>query len=464
MEFPLLNRLEDIVKEYNKDEIKQYRKSRESVFKSIENYIRDNKRVVLGVMAVKNLLSRVSAMKEDSRVNEIPNNMWYYEVYSPDARRDSIFLANKLFEEKFPLIEAKKDFDGSYVVWYKAQKACKFVHITSSLFERLPTDISNVNLISKDILYANIELLKIPILMSYINPRQDISKWETIIKYDAEIDKWYPFQSTGKEPGEGSKIYDKGLLGDLEKTEKWMLKVKGLILIGNYAYQQFLKTSNYKRGYYPVINFYEVLSSSPKDHIKSLEKILGTLRVKEHDSSLKFHGKKYSVFKGDNKVIDIYDSGEECVPFVEINKVRYGNYHVLLLYLYIGLWISHKIKESSETTSSKLRDRLSKMIWTLIEARNWYLKEKGISGIHDRKRDGLFDVFQIHCKGVQPNIEREFRIRKWKGDIKDKLMVIRSYKPEIWKKETGSLLDATKSKSPSPKKKKKRSKSVRIKT
>ena len=456
MEFPLLGSLEKIVDEYNADEIKNYRKSRESVFKSIETYVKDNNLIIAGVMAMKNLLDRVNF-----DCDEVPNNMWYFEVYSPDARRDCISLANKLFEEKFPLIEAKKDFDGSYVVWYKAQKACKFVHASASIFERLPKETNKVNLIGKDIAYASIEILKIPILMNYINPRQDIKNWETIVKIDSKVDQWYPFQNTGKDPDEGSKNYNK----DLEKTEKWMVKEKDLILIGNYAYQQFLKNSNYKKGYYPVINFYEVLSNNPKDHIKSLEKVLGsTLRVKEHQSQMKFHGTKYSVFKGDNKIIDIYDSSEECVPFVEINKVKYGNYHVLLLYLYIGLWISHKIQESSETVANKLRDRLSKMIWTLINARNWYLKEKGISGIHDRKRDDLFDIFQIHCKGTQKNVEREFRIRKWKGDIKDKLMVMRSYKPEIWKKDTGSLLDPRKSKSPSPTKKKKRSKSVRIKT
>lgn len=451
MEFPLLEKLEEIVKEYNQEEIVAYHKSRKSVFKSIEEYIKKNQRIIIGVMAVQELLSRV-----DQDI-DVPNNDWYYEVYSPDARRDSIALANKLFEDKFPLIEAKKDFDGSYIVSYKSKKACKFVHATNFVFEKLPYETHG------DLRYGTIDLLKIPILMSYINPRQDISKWETIVKYDSMIDRWYPFTNTGKDPGEGKRIFDKGLLKNLEKIEKWMLNESDLIVIGNYAYQQLLKISGYEKGYYPAINFYEVLSSSPKESIKSLEKIMGTLQVKEHQSQLNFHGTKYSVFKGDNKLLDIYDSREECIPFVEIKKVKYGTYHVLLLYLYIGLWISHKIKDTSTTTSIKLRDRLSMMIWTFINARNWYLKEKGISGIHDRKRDDPFDIFQIHCKGVQKNVEREFRIKKWNGDMKKDDMVMRSYKPEIYKKDTGKLKDSTKNKSPSPKKKK-RSKSVRIKT
>ena len=453
MDFPLLKGLEEVVSRYNQEEIVKYRKSREPAFKSVESFVKDNNRVICGIMAIKNLLDNV---KQEL---DTPNELWYYQVYSPNARKDAILLANRLYNDKFPLIEAKKDFDGSYVVWYKAQKICKFIHVPASLFDRLPTRKSDNNLIGEELLYANIDLLKIPILLSYIDPRQDISSWETIVKYDTKLDSWYPFKTTGHDPGEGTKIYDQKLLQFLKGIHNWMHKEKDLILIGNYAYQKFLETSKYPRPFKPIINFYEVLSDTPEAHIKALEKALGTpLQFKKHESPLDFHGTKYSVFKDNLKLIDIYDKSEQCIPFVEIDKTKYGTYHVILLFLYIGIWISHKIKDTSESTANRLRDRLTKMIWTLIDARNWYLRQRGISGVHDCRRESVFDVFQIHCQGTQKNIEREFRIRKWKGEIKDKLMVVRSYKPELWMERTGQLLEGTLSPN-----KKKRKRKVKIK-
>lgn len=437
MEFPLIKGLERIVKEYDTEEIKKFRKSREPAYKVIEEYIRDTERVICGVMAVKNLLEQV---KQDI---EVSNEYYYYQVYSPDARKDSILLANKLYEKKLPLIEAKKDFDGSYIVLYKAQKACKFIHVPASVFVRLPVNKSKVNLIKDTLLYATIELLKIPILMAYINPRQSIEEWETIVKYDSKLDEWYPFKSIGR----GARLDDDEAIrsAELSKVEKWLRQQKDLIVIGNYAYQQILRESKYKgKVFLPTVTSYEVLSESPEEHIKSLEKIVGSvLSVKKNESSLGFHGTKYSVFKNKLKLIDIYDSRGQCVPFIEINGAKYGTYHVIQLYFYIGLWISHKIKDSSEITANRLRDRLNKLIWTFMDVRNWYLRKHGISGIHTRQRvqNGLFDIFQVRCKGTQKNVEREFRIAKWKGDIIDKLMVITSYKPEIWKQERGSLLE-----------------------
>lgn len=435
----VLTKLTEIVKQHQIKETTTFLSDFDPVFQQVEQYIKANpSRIVHGTLAIITLLKHTSTPNTTSPIkilqtNFTPNQI-YYEIYSPDARQDAISLANQLFLDNQSLVEARKNWHSQYTVSTNTKIVATFTQVPEALVTRIPHQIIN------DIPYASPEMLKIPILLAYTNPRYQIDRWETTLLLDNLLDTNYPIphpKSSDQQPKKQSAY--------LQKTFDFIQKNKNhLIIIGNLAYQLLLKKSRYPNPFLPSITSYEVMAKEPHSIIAKLKTHFAPtpLTIKENVSILKFHNKKYAIFIDKVKLIDIYDIHNQCIQTITLHSqpsLTLANYHTILLYLYLGIWTSYKISITSTTTSERLRERLQLMIYHLSKARELYLNKNKITGLNSTSQD-LFNIFQIKCQGMQKNIERNARIRKWNGKEKDHLLGIRSYKPELYKNEHGSLL------------------------
>ena len=385
--------LDSIISKFEEIERKQMQTEFDNEGTSvIKKFIQRTKGIVYGTMAMKALLGNIN----------VPMNEYHFSVYSYQAKENSFELANEMYEVGLPLVELKREFDGTFAIYYQNQKACAFFQIPQQEYNNLPTFESN------GLKYAGLDVIKAHIMKIFTNPRFKINKWEWLFQIYLELSAKYPVptridRGKGIETDESPSKTVKKKFIDIEED---------IVIIGINAFAKYVPKSNME-------GLYEVLSFKPQEHLDKLRELLGPdVEIKKNINHLKLHGPKYSVFKGKQKVLDLYDSSEECIPCVKLeNGLKYGNIHLVLRYLYSGVLTSFKIEGGL-----RLRERLYWMISKL---------QKG--------SEDVSKVFQIKCFGKAKNIERDFRIKKWDGELHDKLYIF-SYKPEIFKEKHGKLM------------------------
>ena len=396
-----MSSLDAIIDKYQESERIRLQRERDSEgYSLIEKFIQRTGGIVYGTMTIKALLGHA----------KVPLKEYYYSVYSYRAKENSFELANEMYETGLPLVELKRESNGTFAVYYKNQKACAFFQVPQQEYNNLPIFDSNKNLISENIKYAGLDVIKAHLMQIFTNPRFEIQKWIPMFQVYLELNARYPVPTRS---GRGSGTSETGESPSKIVKKKFIDKEKDLVIIGANAFVKYVPRSGIQEG------IYEVLSFKPQEHLDKLRELLGPdVSIKKNINHLKLHGPKYSISKGDKKVLDLYDSGEDCVQYIElVDGLKYGNIHVLLRYLYSGVLTSFKIEGGL-----RLRERLYWMISKLQE------------GSEELDKD-----FQIKCFGKQKNIERDFRIKKWEGELKDKLFIF-SYKPEIFKEKHGKLM------------------------
>ena len=400
-------KIEKYIENYEKNERKRILKQLSPIHKEIFNFIKKNKLLIFDTFAFEYWLKDF--------VPEPPIEQYYYSVYSGNPRKNILELADKLYEAGFKMVEAKKDYTGgqeAYIITYLAYKVIKIYYCPDKLLKIMP---------NKD-LFVDINILKIHTLMAFTQPMACVNRWMELYKYDTLIDEHYPLSiksikdtNTGRTPHK--------ILSDVKKI---LDKHDNILFIGNYAYLEYLKMADYGN-YFPKTTTYEILCNDPNKIIEELKnKYKKDLEVKEKRSALHFHKTKYAIKINKIKVLDLYDTEGLCSP----TNGKLGTYHLVLLYLYIGWWNSFKMDNKD------IRSKLGKMITNLSCARLHYLEKSNKTGIaqYHIVKQSPFDIFQIKCVGQSTDYEKEYKIRKWEGKEPDRLLGIRSYKPEIEKK------------------------------
>lgn len=413
-------KIEKFIEIYEKKERRRVLSELDKIHKDIFDFIKTKGLIVFDTFAFEYWL-------KEFITDLLPIEQYFYSVYSSLPRDHIIELADILYKKGYKILEATKDYDA-YVIKYRAYIVIKIFNCPSSLMSLIPT---------KDC-FVPLNMLKIHLLQHFTNPKTSIDRWKELYIYDSLIDKYYPLSI-----GKISSAPDKKPHKLLKEVKQLLDTIEGVVYIGNYAYLKLLKIADYGN-YFPTTTTYEILHKNPSVCLTLLkEKYKNRITVKENRSLLHFHGIKYSIKIDEVKLLDIYDSSEVCVPTISLDnnisdsvaKGTIGNYHLILLYLYIGWWNSYKMK------NEVIRNKIGNMINNISCARNHYLKTHkkiGIANFNSTKiskqSDSTpFDIFQIICTGEQRDLQREFKINKWENKISDKMLVIGSYRPEFKK-------------------------------
>lgn len=361
--------------------------------------------IVIELMAIKEYI-------KDFQTSIIPYEFYYYTLASANARDQAYKLADKLAQNGLEYIELKRNYDMSLGISWKNQLIC-------SIYQYNYNDLPPYEIIN-GIKYANIDFLRFQIFGIFISPRSDITKW---IPYYELYNKFPPIQ-TNIPFDKGNQSNNQEIITLLAKMKDIIDKEhKHLLIIGTYAFN-LIMTAIKQPNNIISLNYFEVISGNPEVLIEKIKKELTPqqltqINVKQNNTIMKMT--RHSISYGNYKLIEIFDGSQFALPQIkiEINQTSLliGNIYVISRFLYFGIFVSYKMSENGD----KLRNKLMGIISKLILAYNTV-------------KSPIFDTFQYKVKdvfGTGKNIEREFRINKWKGNVKDRELIYQSYKPRF---------------------------------
>ena len=212
-----------------------------------------------------------------------------------------------------------------------------------------------------------------------------------------------------------------------------------LIVIGGFAYNQFLKKSgndNIKPLNNPPFELILVDYETQGEQIKNkLKKIDQNLKFVEHYPYFQFTPHSCNVYDSQNNlVLRMQGNLKKCYPFskVNLNKDDYiiiGSFDLTLLYCMIYGIIHRNNKEIKEMNNYQ------RMISDLIDMRNSFFNK------HSNKTlisDTIFKSFQVECIGqsIHPKIEYFDMIKERKK--KKQGPYVFKYEPFVSRKEPES--------------------------
>ena len=182
-----------------------------------------------------------------------------------------------------------------------------------------------------------------------------------------------------------------------ELTNKFLKLRNDIIVIGNLAYNNLIKTSkiyNMEKMLIPISkisiytnNYNDVVADCISFIQKNLNKN-GTLSVNQYNQFLELYGESTSININNHNIITIY-STNICQPYYLNKGIKYASYHLTLLYLYANRFKAYTL---NMTNDIKL---LTFMIENLQYSREYFYKKNKKIGIEKTP----YQELQIECMG-----------------------------------------------------------------
>lgn len=386
-----------IVQKLQKEDTEQMLENDAEFDKIVLGYLRDNKLIVTGQRALEALLPK--SVQPDPTKN-------HFELISDHPHKHRNEIAD-LLEANGYIDVQRLTLGKNPTINVKHRLRVKFYYAKPQLFSTIDTrQVDGVN-------YESEIMLKIKVYSKFTNPSSSITEWKELYPINIELNKKFNIETgdrkcfvphekfpSEKEDPEYYKV--KKLVLD-----KFMMGNQNIIIVGQKGYQMLVKESGIlskkdSRIYYSdQIRYFEVISLNVKDDIDKIKDLLKQAKldsgfsVRQSGSTLDYHGPKWSIYHHRHKIIDFYDSKNECIPFTLIDGLTIGSFHLVLKYLYIGLWVAKK-----QINSKLLEQKNMCLIDHLIRSREYYLTTKKQLGIEM----GPFKIFHTICLGTREDI------------------------------------------------------------
>lgn len=383
--------IKKIVEKLKKADTERILKEDKAFDTIVERFVRDKKLIITGQRAIEALLPA------DIPPDPNKNN---YEIISDHPHQHRNELAELIQNEGYTDVQ-KSQLGTEPIIALKHRTMVKFRYAKKPLFDSIDTrSIGGV-------LYESEIMLKIKIYSNFTDPTNDIQNWKEYYKINQALNKKYDLET-------GSKvcfIQKDNLTKDAYAKVKSAVESKflkdnpNIIIVGLKAYQMLIKAAGVNVYVPSDIRYYEVLSMNIKDDIEKIKKVTGGgLTIRKSGSTLDYHSPKISIYYGNQKVIDLYNARRECIPFNNIGGFTIGSFHLVLKYLYIGLWVARK-----QINNKLLEQKNWCLINNLIKARNHYLIVNNQLGLEP----GPFKIFHITCVGSREDIKLATIEQRW---------------------------------------------------
>lgn len=422
---PIQEYLQGLQNRVNIEDSKKYVKFYDTELKGhIEKFIIDNSLIVIDNFFINAV--------DNNYIDHQNMNDYYYTVYSGNDNNKLLKdFADYLFNLKNPKIQFIQKANPrlyEYDITVNFKTVIKVIGLRDQVFKTLPTIYMNSN-----IKYIHPDIYRISIYKNYTNPRERIKEWKKYYEHERILEKYYPIMKKCANIMHESKVQD-SILSKILKVifDSLILKNKNIVVVGTLAYTIMVKDNldGSSNLFIPQTKYYEFLSVDPmKDITKIKDLIKKELKgsFNESDFSYKKSGSqfnlfkdKYNVFYKRNKIAEIYDSSLECVPYNNIDSIQVGNYHLVLLYFYMGIYVSYQLEPR---ISELIQNKMKCLIHNLKFTRNKYLDENDYVGIED----GPMKAFHITCHGTQQLLFREQKIKRFNKEM----FLQFPYKPEF---------------------------------
>jgi hypothetical protein len=391
-----IKEIHKIVEKLQKCDTERSIKADEAFDKIVEKYIRENKLIVTGQRAIEAMLP-----------NDIPpdptkNN---FEIISDRPHQHRNQLADLIGAAGFEDIQ-RTQYGTDPIIAVKHRTLVKFRYAKKPLFDSIDTREIN------GIKYESEIMMKIKAYSNFTDPVNSISDWKQWFLINKSLNKKFDLE-TGtklcfiqKEFSNKNDTYQK-----IKKAidTKFLQGNKNIIIVGLKAYQLYINESKIGGNIYKPddIRYYEVLSMNMKEDIETIKKVSGgNLTIRKSGSTLDYHSPKISIYYDNQKLIDLYDAKHECIPFTAVGTPVYtlGSFHLVLKYLYIGLWVAKK-----QINNKLLEQKNWCLINNLIKARDYYLMTHNQLGLETSP----FKIFHTLCVGTREDIKLINMVGRW---------------------------------------------------
>lgn len=380
--------IKKIVEKLKKEDTDRILKEDERFDNIVKDFVRDKKLIVTGQRAIEAILPADIPPDPEKNSFEIISSM-------PHQHRNE--LAEKVEAAGYNDVQ-KSQLGSEPVIAVKHRTMVKFRYAKKPLFDSIDTRIVD------GILYESEVMLKIKIYSKFTDPANSVSQWKEYFKINQALNKKFDLES-------GAKLcfvqkdmpckqdnYQKAKVA----VENFLKGNKNIVIVGLKAYQLLIKQSGSNVYTSADTRYFEALSLNIREDIdkikQAISKSVGSdskISIRRSGSTLDYHSPKTGIWYEDRKLIDLYDSKDECIPFSIVDGFTIGSFHLVLKYLYIGLWVARK-----QINNKLLEQKNWCLINNLIKARNHYLVVNNLLGLEP----GPFKIFHTMCVGTRKDI------------------------------------------------------------
>lgn len=383
-------------------------------------YIKDNKRKIYGGYALNYLLTNRDKRMAIYSDIDIPD----IDFYSPDPIKDLIKICNSLHAKGYKQVSGREALHKeTYSVRVNGQLYCDITYVPRNIYNKMPfREINGINVIGPEFMIIDYFRLITDILLT---------NWrlEKTVKRMYLLQKAYPLpyiKSPIEIPPLDIPKNEQLIVSNMmRQVQKFCENNNYAVLLGFYAYNQFLYASNIlqsaegKRFRYLEIPYYEIILTEYKTETN---KLVNELKISFNDSAndihvveyypfFQFFGHSAEIYYKKILLARLYTNNKKCVPYRKVKShyfdndtVKEGSKDILIgsfsLVTLYSLITAMKARVNDDNDTKKLYYAILSHI---NEFRKFYFKTMNKSLVDDT----IFKEFVIECVGVLITPEHE---------------------------------------------------------
>ena len=344
-------------------------------------------------------------------------------------RKLCIDIANELYKANHPFVRMFQVSKFTIDIQVEFVSYLRTVSLPDHIFDKLKKH-SSISLNRFNVMAPDLQ--RVFIYKDFITPRSTVSEWKMRCAQLTVLNEKYPLDSGDTFP---EQRYFQSKNDDLQKLNKFIQNRKDIIVTGNVGYN-LLMNSIGKKEYTVGVTTLSLMSNEPNKIIDDIKKIVNITKEKTYRAPFNLHQGKTTLYQGKERIVEIYNMKNDCIPFNVIKGVQVVNYHGLMFTFHLEM---HEQSgwDNREFIVKKMRTNIK----FLKRARNEYLykeagKNDGDLFMKIGLEDGPMKVFHQMCLGEQMIQAREQLIDKWEGKVR-----LQGYNPEDYARaHNGELL------------------------
>lgn len=232
------------------------------IIKIVEDFLKKKKLICYGGTAINNILPK------EERFYDLNVELPDYDMYSPDALKHSIQLADLYYKNGYKEVEAKPGIHpGTYKVFVNFIPIADITNIPPELFKALSMNSKSINKIH----YAPVNYLRMSMYNELSRPKGDTTRWEKVMKRLTLLNKHFPLKGDNcdkidiQRAFDNTEKFDKDDIQKIFKIARDVFIEKNCVFFGAMASRLYLKYYMDKKNYNKLskIPDFDIISEEP---------------------------------------------------------------------------------------------------------------------------------------------------------------------------------------------------------
>jgi hypothetical protein len=305
-----MNKIQEIIEEIDKKNLQDKYINTLDLIKYVESFIKRKQLIIYGGFAINLLMPKKDKFYKEYTMNDL-------DCFSPNAKQDAMELAKELSDNNYKYIKVRKALhENTYKVYADFVQIIDLTQLDNNTFNNLKNiseyEKKNTELYKyyeDSYVIAPVILLKANMHYELARPRSSYFRWEKIYKRITLLNKLFKFNKK-------INILPQPVNKDLLRKVLKYIKENNNVIIGENA----CKLYGFIDDYTPNIT---ILSTNVKKTQKDILELLGTGVIV-----------KNNILHGDNIVIKIVSTGDDCFSYYTKNNYMIGSLDTTLYFMY----------------------------------------------------------------------------------------------------------------------------------